>query len=252
MRKLPGPVRRGAGRAFGALPAGTWNGLARLLPGRRPAHFGTKVQKTFRTMGRADRLETVFDSFLDEWAGQRSPAIDGAGVPAQCGFDLDVGPGASDATRMMYCDATSYLPDDILCKVDRAAMAVSLETRVPFLDHRVAAVAARIPERMKIKGGSGKIILKSLLYREAPRALFERPKAGFGVPVGEWIKGPMRPWAEELLDPARMRESGWFDADIVQRRWHQHLQGESDSTAAIWPILMFEAWRRQATAGAAA
>jgi asparagine synthase (glutamine-hydrolysing) len=253
MRRLPGPVRRGAGRAFGAVPAGAWNGLARLLPGaRRAGHFGTKVQKTFRTMGRADRLETVFDSFLDEWAGRPSPAIDGAVVPAQCAFDLDVGPGAPDATRMMYCDATSYLPDDILCKVDRASMAVSLETRVPFLDHRVAAVAARIPERMKIRGGSGKNILKSLLYREAPRALFERPKAGFGVPVGEWIKGPMRPWAEELLDPARLSEGGWFDPGIVQRRWRQHLAGESDSTGAIWPILMFEAWRRQQPAGAAA
>lgn len=242
MRRLPRPVRRGAGHAFGALPPGFWNAT---LGRGRARHFGTKVQKTFRTMARADGIAGVFDSFLDEWAGRRSPAIDGAGTPSQCAFDLDAGPGAPDATRMMYCDAVSYLPDDILCKVDRASMAVSLETRVPFLDHRVAAVAARIPERMKIRGGSGKEILKKLLYREAPRALFERPKAGFGVPVGEWIKGPLRPWAEELLDPATMQAEGWFDADIVQSRWRQHLRGESDSTTAIWPVLMFESWRRQ-------
>jgi asparagine synthase (glutamine-hydrolysing) len=127
-------------------------------------------------------------------------------------------------------------------------MAVSLETRVPFLDHRVAAVAARIPESMKVRRGSGKHILKRLLYQEAPREMFERPKAGFGIPVGEWIKGPLREWAEELLDPAQMREDGWFDADIVQQRWRQHLVGDSDSTPALWSILMFEAWRREAGA----
>ncbi|HEV2079637.1 MAG TPA: asparagine synthase (glutamine-hydrolyzing) [Allosphingosinicella sp.] len=246
-KRMPGPLRRSAGRAFGTLPPGVWNGAARFIPGGgRPKHFGTKVQKTFRTMARADRLEGVFDSFLDEWAGERSPAINGIGMHPQCAFDMDVGEGAGDATRMMYCDAVSYLPDDILAKVDRASMAVSLETRVPFLDHRVAAVAARIPERMKIRGGSGKQILKKLLYRQAPRDLFERPKAGFGVPVGEWIKGPLRPWAEELLDPARMKREGFFDPAIVQRRWQRHLSGQSESTPALWAILMFQAWQREA------
>jgi asparagine synthase (glutamine-hydrolysing) len=166
-------------------------------------------------------------------------------VPSQCTFDMDAGEGAPDAVRMMYCDAVSYLPDDILCKVDRAAMSVSLETRVPFLDHRVAAVAARIPVQMKIRGGSGKHILKQLLYREAPRHLFERPKAGFGIPVGEWIRGPLRGWADELLEARRLKEDGFFDPAIVQRRWQQHLAGHSDSTHAIWSILMFQAWRRE-------
>jgi asparagine synthase (glutamine-hydrolysing) len=248
-KRLPRPLRRAAGAGFGAVPPSAWNGLSRLLPGgKQPPHFGTKVRKAFRTMAASHSLDGVFNSFLDEWSGERSPAINGVGTPAQCAFDMDAGPGAPDATRMMYCDAVSYLPDDILAKVDRAAMAVSLETRVPFLDHRVAAVAARIPERMKIKGGSGKDILKTLLYREAPRALFERPKAGFGAPVGEWIKGPLRPWAEDLLDPLRMKEGGWFDPEIVQRRWKQHLGGQSDSTPALWAILMFEAWRREAGA----
>jgi asparagine synthase (glutamine-hydrolysing) len=121
-------------------------------------------------------------------------------------------------------------------------MAVSLETRVPFLDHRVAELAARIPLDMKIRGGTGKHILRRLLYREAPQALFERPKAGFAMPVGEWIRGPLRPWAEELLDHGRMAQEGWFDADIVHRRWQQHLKGQRDSTPALWAILMFQAW----------
>jgi asparagine synthase (glutamine-hydrolysing) len=143
---------------------------------------------------------------------------------------------------MMYCDAVSYLPDDILCKVDRASMAVSLEVHCPFLDHRVAELAARIPIEMKIRGGTGKQILRQMLYREAPRALFERPKAGFGIPVGEWIKGPLRDWAENLLDARRLRSEGWLDAARVEQRWREHLSGERDSTGALWSVLMFEAW----------
>ena len=160
-------------------------------------------------------------------------------------FDLDVAPGASPAVRMRYCDAVSYLPGDILCKVDRAAMAVSLETRVPFLDHRVAELAARIPIELKIRGIHGKHILRELLYREVPQELFERPKAGFAIPVGEWIKGELRDWAEDLLNPARMTDEGWLDPAIVQRRWQDHLAGRSDSTAALWAILMFQAWHRE-------
>ena len=155
---------------------------------------------------------------------------------------------------MMYADAISYLPDDILCKVDRASMAVSLETRVPFLDHRVAEFVARIPIEMKVRGPSGKHILKQLLYREAPQQLFERPKVGFGIPVGHWIKGPLRDWAEDLLDPKTMAGEGYFDPTIVQRRWQDHLSGQRDSTAALWAILMYESWlraQRQALSAAA-
>jgi asparagine synthase (glutamine-hydrolysing) len=123
-------------------------------------------------------------------------------------------------------------------------MAVSLETRVPFLDHRVAEVAAHIPLGMKVRGGKGKYILRELLYRQAPRALFERPKAGFAIPVGEWLKGPLRAWAEDLLDPRRMAEEGWFDPAVIRRRWDMHLSGRRDSTPALWAILMFQAWLR--------
>jgi asparagine synthase (glutamine-hydrolysing) len=243
LKRLPRPLRAAAGRTLGGLPPSAWNRLVNLLPGaRRPPHWGTKVQKAFRTMGGASSLDDVFNTFLDEWSAERSPVLGGEELPGQCAFDLEPGGSAPDAVRMMYCDARSYLPDDILCKVDRAAMAVSLETRVPFLDHRVAELAARIPLDMKIRGGTGKHILRRLLYREAPQALFERPKAGFAMPVGEWIRGPLRPWAEELLDHGRMAQEGWFDADIVHRRWQQHLKGQRDSTPALWAILMFQAW----------
>ena len=124
-------------------------------------------------------------------------------------------------------------------------MAVSLETRVPYLDHRVAELAARIPLHMKVRGGRGKHILRELLYREVPRELFDRPKVGFAIPVGDWIRGPLRPWAEDLLDASRMAGEGWFDPAIVQRRWKDHLSGRRDSTPALWAVLMFQSWLRE-------
>lgn len=211
-----------------------------MLPGRSQAHLGIKIQKALRVGASASNFDDFSAKFLDEWSFEQSPVIGGEG--ADVPFDMDVAEGAPDPLRMMYCDAVTYLPDDILAKVDRASMAVSLETRVPFLDHRVAELAARIPLEMKIRDGCGKYILRRLLYRDVPRGLVERPKKGFGIPVGEWIKGPLRSWAEDLLDPQTMRGQGFFETDIVQRRWRDHLEGRRESTAAIWAILMFQSW----------
>ncbi len=232
---LPRPLRAAISTPLSRLPSGLWNAI----PGQHPPHFGAKIQKAMRIAGSANRFDDVYTSFLDEWSFQSSPVL---GAHDTLGFDLNPYVGASDALRMMYCDATSYLPDDILVKVDRAAMAVSLETRVPFLDHRVAAVAARIPLALKIKDGRGKHILRELLYRNAPQVLFERPKAGFAIPIGQWLRGPLRPWAEELLAPARLAGEGYFDAVVVQARWQDHLSGRQDGTAALWAVLMFQAW----------
>lgn len=239
LRALPRPLRAIAAGSLGSISPKAWGGLAK-MSGRGGPHIGTKIRKGLRVAGAARHFDDVYLSFLDEWSHDVSPVL-GANGQAM-GFDLDLTDGVNDTLRMMYADATSYLPDDILCKVDRASMAVSLETRVPFLDHRVAAVAARIPLDLKVRGSVGKHILRELLYREAPRALFERPKAGFAVPVGEWLKGPLRSWAEDLLDPRRMKIEGWFDAKIVQARWQQHLRGERDSTSALWAVLMFQGW----------
>ena len=241
LKRLPRPMRAGVGGLFARVPARAWNKASPFLPGGGHPSFGSKVRKLFGTMKAARGVEDIFGSFLDEWSGEGSPVLmDGARIE-ETPFDLAVA-GASDVARMMYCDAVSYLPDDILCKVDRASMAVSLESRVPFLDHRVAEFAARLPASMKFRGGKGKHILRQLLYREAPEKLFDRPKAGFGVPVGEWLRGPLRPWAEELLDAGRLRREGYFDAGKIQERWRQHLRGERDSTPALWSILMFQAW----------
>jgi asparagine synthase (glutamine-hydrolysing) len=240
LQRVPQPLRALTGSPLSRLPSRLWSDVARLVPGQHQPHIGGKVQKALRVAASAGSFDEVYCSFLDEWSHERSPVIGGDG--AQDPFDLDVGQGAPDAVRMMYCDAVSYLPDDILAKVDRASMAVALETRVPFLDHRVAELAARIPLNLKIRDGRGKHIVRKLLYGLVPRELLERPKAGFGVPVGEWIKRSLRPWAEDLLDADLIRSQGWFDADLVQARWRQHISGQRDSTPALWAILMFQSW----------
>lgn len=243
IEKLPPSVRAIAGASLGRLPPGVWRGASALFAGQRQPSFAPKLQKAVRMSGSARSFEEAYTGLLDEWSFEQSPVRGGEDGPNDYAFDC--GPDAPDAVRAMYCDATAYLPGDILCKVDRASMAVSLETRVPFLDHRVADLAARIPVEMKVRGGSGKAILRKLLHRYVPRELVERPKAGFAIPVGEWIKGPLRGWAEELIEPAAMAGDGWFDPAIVQRRWHDHLTGRRDSTAALWSILMFQAWVRE-------
>ena len=239
LSRIPRPLRAAAGASLGLVPQRFWQQAAGMLPARH-RHLGGKANKALRLAGSAGSFDDVYAAFLDEWSGDPSPVL--GFDPAANALDLELGRDAPDAVRIMYCDAVSYLPDDILCKVDRASMAVSLETRVPFLDHRVAEVAARIPVELKTRGPAGKHILRELLYRHLPKSLFDRPKAGFAIPVGQWIRGPLRPWAEELLDPARLAADGWLDAGAVRRRWADHLSGRRDSTNAIWTILMFQGW----------
>jgi len=141
----------------------------------------------------------------------------------------------------MAVDALSYLPGDILTKVDRAAMAVSLETRAPFLDHRVVEFAWRLPMRFKLRRGVGKWVLRRVLERYVPSQLFERPKMGFGVPLDDWLRGPLRPWAEDLLNLTTLRAQGYFDAGIIGQTWDAHLNGASNGTR-LWSVLMFQAW----------
>lgn len=248
---LPYPLRQVLGAAINAVPAAGWDVLSRpvnaLLAGDRGiARVGDKAYKLAARLARVRNPDDLYLSLVSEWRDpaevvrgetgrvQEPPSLLDDPVPSQ---GVEEGP-----LRMMYRDSLTYLPDDILCKVDRAAMAVSLETRVPFLDHRVAELAWLLPLGMKIRGGQGKWALRQVLYRHVPRELIDRPKAGFGIPVGQWLRGPLRAWAANLLDEKRLRSEGYFYSAPIRTRWAEHMSGRRDHTASLWAVLMFQAW----------
>jgi len=249
---LPYQVRSAFGGAITALPSSSWDSVGTLFNSvRRGSHgvqrLGDKAHKLATRLRHVRNADDLYLSLVSEWQSPCSIlAHDGAlEVKEPSNLLQDPLPSrgvGDDQLRMMYWDSITYLPDDILCKVDRAAMAISLETRIPFLDHRVAEVAWRLPLSMKIRGTQGKWALRQILFKYVPRELIERPKAGFGIPVGDWLRGPLRSWAEDLLDERRIRKEGYLDPRPIREAWEEHLSGRRDWTHRIWSVLMFEAW----------
>ena len=184
----------------------------------------------------------MYRNLVSHWNKPDSIVL-GANEPSSMLSDPSVIPNLFDVEeRMMFLDTITYMSDDILTKVDRAAMAVSLETRVPMLDHKVMEFAWTLPLNFKIRNGQGKWILRELLRKYVPQELVDRPKMGFGVPLHNWLRGPLLDWAQDLLDPTRLRNEGYFNVAAVQQKWNEHLSGKRDWQHHLWDILMFQAW----------
>jgi asparagine synthase (glutamine-hydrolysing) len=250
--KLSPPIRRILGNTLSSIPISMWNTVGAPFMGSRGgvARLGDKVHKLADRLQNVSDLNELYRSLVSDWSDPAAliRAADGVSRTEPSNLLDDPLPlaGAAQAPLpMMYQDTMTYLPDDILCKVDRAAMACSLETRVPFLDHRVVELAWQLPLDMKVRGNVGKWALRQVLYKHVPKALIERPKAGFAIPVGQWLKGPLRDWAENLLDESRLQSEGYFYAAPIRQAWQEHLSGRRDHTSRLWAILMFQAWLEQ-------
>jgi asparagine synthase (glutamine-hydrolysing) len=241
MPGVPGALRRAAGGAMGAVHADLWQTALGILPKQfnRPGQ-GDRIAKLGRVLKAGDD-NALYRAVLSIW---ETPG-DILRIPG-CEAESDAAPppiATQDFLSLMqYLDTASYLPDDILVKLDRASMAVGLEARVPILDHRVVEFAWRLPVKYKRRRGQSKWLLRQVVERHVPRNLIDRPKMGFNVPVGDWIRGPLRDWAEALLDPARIKDEGLLAPDVVARTWAQHQDGRHDWTNRLWTILMFRAW----------
>ncbi|MGB3749103.1 MAG: asparagine synthase (glutamine-hydrolyzing) [Rhodanobacter sp.] len=245
MSPLPFSLRQGAARWLNAndVPASRVLGhINQFLPARMRPKNPLTATNTLAALLNARTVEERYHQLTTYW-GDASHVVNGCREAPDHDSDPSWQAKLGDPMeRMMYADLMSYLPDNCLVKVDRASMAASLEARVPLLDHRIVEFAWRLPVRQKIRGKDGKWLLRQVLHRYVPKALVDRPKMGFGVPIGDWLRGPLREWAESLLDAQRLREEGYFDPGSIRDVWAKHLSGKASEPQKLWNVLMFQAW----------
>lgn len=237
---VPAPLRGLAAGLIGTVPTRGWDALALVLPERRrPRMLGDKLHKLARAMT-ARSVDGFYQGLIARWHDPSQ--LTGFRGTLNPPLDLPEDALAEASERMAALDTVGYLPGDILTKVDRASMAVGLEARVPLLDHRLVEFAWTLPARLKVRDGAGKWLLRQVLYRSVPRDLMERPKAGFAIPLADWLKGPLRDWAEALFDENAMRAQGLIDPKPVRALWAAHLAGRGNHAEALWTVAMLNAW----------
>jgi asparagine synthase (glutamine-hydrolysing) len=209
----------------------------------RPSRFGDRVHKLAGVL--LEEEDDFYRQLISHWNEPESLVLNGK-EPKGVVWDKSVRDQVPNfVDRMRYLDLLTYLPDDILTKVDRASMAVSLEARVPLLDHRVVEFSWRLPMHLKVRGGQGKWLLRQVLDKYVPKEMVERPKMGFGVPIDKWLRGPLREWAEELLDENRIRQEGYLNPSLVREKWDEHQSGSRNWQYHLWDVLMFQAWHQR-------
>jgi asparagine synthase (glutamine-hydrolysing) len=224
----------------------SWSHIAGAVDGFLPAalkfsNSGEKIHKGAGVLA-STSADELYLGLVSHWDDPASVVVGGLEPPTLLTGNTPSLAGLGNVERMMALDMLTYLPDDILAKVDRASMAVSLESRVPFLDHRVVEFAWRLPLDLKLRDGQTKWALRQVLYRHVPQALIERPKMGFGVPIDSWLRGPLKPWAEALLDESRLKREGYFHPGPIRKKWQEHLSGQRNWQHQLWDVLMFQVW----------
>jgi asparagine synthase (glutamine-hydrolysing) len=245
LERVPPAIRRRVGAGIGRVSSATWDRMHRftaaVLPRVPSEHFGERVLKLGHVMN-AESVGDMYRSLLSAWQ-RPEDVITEDGIDADQNERILNGREPVDLLdRMMLADQLVYLPDDLLAKVDRASMAVSLEVRAPLLDHRLVEFSWRLPRTLKLRDGVGKWILRQVLYRRVPRDLVERPKMGFSVPIDRWLRGPLKQWADDLLAPDELRRTGLLNPSAIREAW-QGLQLGRSAGAALWAVIMFQAWR---------
>ncbi len=240
---IPSYLRRALGAVMTAIPADRVNRLAGPFARRVGVALpGDKLHKLGSRLRSVQSMDDLYASLVSEWTDAAHTVIGGS-LPRTILDDRSCWPRLTDpVARMMALDGLGYLADDIMVKVDRASMSVSLETRAPFLDCRVMEFAWSLPISMKVRSGTGKWLLRRLLERYLPRDLIERPKMGFAIPLDQWLRGPLRDWAEALLAEDRLHREGFLSPPLIRKAWTQHLDGRAANGHRLWSVLMFQAW----------
>lgn len=239
---VPAPMRGLVSNIITSISPAAWDKLSSVIPGgKNYSSFGDKIHKGAEVLSSANVRE-LYLGIVSHISNPTKWVIDGYEPTTKLISDFPLSAAFSDIEQMMLLDTISYLPDDILVKMDRAAMGVSLEGRVPFLDHRIVEFAWTLPLDYKLRNGETKWPLRQLLYRYVPKQLIDRPKMGFGVPVADWLRGPLRDWAETLLSENRLRREGYFHPEIIRAKWAEHLSGKRNWQSQLWTVLMFQAW----------